>query len=105
MSGDREVILALAAEGGSITVLRRNEAPHFELIVSDGMHESDAPAVSRSFAASFKDVLEILDRYPWPRLALVMANGDLGEAFKSQARLRLRGSAAAARHLAKWLTS
>jgi hypothetical protein len=105
MRRESQVLLVLAAEGGSITVLRRNEGSHFEVIVSDDMHESDAPGVTEDFADSFEGVLELLDRYPWPRLTPVVAKGDLAEAFKFQARARLRGTGAANRHLAKWLSS
>ncbi len=95
-----EVVLEVAAEGGSIVV--RRDAAHNgerfwietnEIAIQELLSEEDqrdtSPAFGSNFVSSFAEALEQLDRYPWFQLSPLIVHQEYREAVLAAVRMRV----------------
>lgn len=114
---NREVVVEVCAEGGSITLFRENAEDGWRFwvetdetatceMLSEEDQEGVSPGSRSQLVSSFDNALAQLDRYPWSRLSPVLVHQEYRGAVLTAVRTRIGSSKddKSRDALARWIT-
>jgi hypothetical protein len=92
-------LLELLADGGSVTVVGRNDGDQWEyaVVVDESALEDEGGGCTETPLDSWDDVLDALERYRWRKLGLGFVHPAFAERIHAARRREPRGTLAAAR--------